>query len=132
MPAEVFGPDHPFLRGEELLGLPELERIVGAFVRCGVRKLRITGGEPLLRPGVVEFVAHLRRFGLLDDIAMTTNGLLLPRHAADLAAAGLQRVTVSLDALDPGIFHFSKTLHHSMRVKIELDLLFHCYSKRIL
>ena len=104
MPAEVFGPDYPFLRAEELLGLPELERIVGAFVGCGVRKLRITGGEPLLRPGVVDFVARLRRFGLLEDIAMTTNGLLLPRHAADLAAAGLHRVTVSLDALDPGIF----------------------------
>ena len=104
MPAEVFGPDHAFLRGEELLGLPELERIVGAFVGCGVRKLRITGGEPLLRPGVVDFVARLRRVGLLEDIAMTTNGLLLPRHAADLAAAGLHRVTVSLDALDPGIF----------------------------
>ena len=104
MPAEVFGPDHAFLRGEELLGLLELERIVGAFVGCGVRKLRITGGEPLLRPGVVDFVARLRRFGLLEDIAMTTNGLLLPRHAADLAAAGLHRVTVSLDALDPGIF----------------------------
>ena len=104
MPAEVFGPDHVFLRDEELLGLPELERIIGAFVRCGVRKLRITGGEPLLRPGVVGFVGNLRRFAHLEDIAMTTNGLLLPRYAAGLAAAGLQRVTVSLDALDPDVF----------------------------
>jgi len=61
-----------------------------------VRKLRITGGEPLLRPGVVEFVGNLRRFARLEDIAMTSNGLLLPRYAAGLAAAGLQRVTVSL------------------------------------
>jgi GTP 3',8-cyclase len=104
MPAEVFGPDHTFLRDEELLGLEELEHVIGAFVRCGVRKLRITGGEPLLRPGVVEFVGNLRRFARLEDIAMTTNGLLLPRHAAGLAAAGLQRVTVSLDALDPDVF----------------------------
>ena len=104
MPAEVFGPDHTFLHGEGLLALPELERIVGAFVRCGVRKLRITGGEPLLRPGIVEFVDRLRRFEGLEDVAMTTNGLLLARCAADLAAAGLQRVTVSLDALDPETF----------------------------
>lgn len=104
MPAEVFGPDHAFLRDEELLGLPELQRIIGAFVRSGVRKLRITGGEPLLRNGVVKFVGNLRRFARLEDIAMTTNGLLLPRFAAGLAAAGLQRVTVSLDALDPDVF----------------------------
>ena len=104
MPAEVFGPDHAFLHDEELLGLPELQRIIGAFVRCGVRKLRITGGEPLLRNGVVEFIGHLRKFDQLEDIAMTTNGLLLPRFAAGLAAAGLQRVTVSLDALDPDVF----------------------------
>ena len=104
MPAEVFGPGHAFLRDEELLGLPQLEHIIGAFVRCGVRKLRITGGEPLLRQGVVEFLGHLRRFEQLTDIAMTTNGLLLPRFARGLADAGLQRVTVSLDALDPDIF----------------------------
>lgn len=104
MPAEVFGPEHIFLRDEELLGLPDLQRIIGAFVRCGVRKLRITGGEPLLRSGVVGFLGHLRKFDQLEDIAMTTNGLLLPRFAAGLADAGLQRVTVSLDALDPDVF----------------------------
>jgi len=104
MPAEVFGPDHAFLRGEDLVALPELERIVRAFVRCGVRKLRITGGEPLLRPGIVEFVERLGRLDQLEDVAMTTNGLLLARHASDLAAAGLHRVTVSLDALNPETF----------------------------
>jgi len=69
-----------------------------------VSKLRITGGEPLLRSGVVEFLGHLRKFDQLEDVAMTTNGLLLPRYADGLAAAGLQRVTVSLDALDPDVF----------------------------
>ncbi|MFZ0616222.1 MAG: GTP 3',8-cyclase MoaA [Chthoniobacterales bacterium] len=104
MPAEVFGNDHAFLRKEELISLTELDRIIGAFVRCGVRKLRITGGEPLLRPGVVKFLERLRKFELLEDVAMTTNGLLLPSFAQRLAEAGLRRVTVSLDALDPAVF----------------------------
>lgn len=104
MPAEVFGPDHAFLKKRQLIGLEELERLIGAFVRCGVRKLRITGGEPLLRQGVVEFLGCLRRFPQLEDLAMTTNGLILPTFAQGLADAGLHRVTVSLDALDPGIF----------------------------
>jgi cyclic pyranopterin phosphate synthase len=104
MPAEVFGPDHVFLKKEQLIALEELERLIGAFVRCGVRKLRITGGEPLLRRGVVDFVNRLKRFPALEDLAMTTNGLLLPTFAQDLSKAGLHRVTVSLDALEPGIF----------------------------
>lgn len=104
MPAEVFGPDHVFLKKDQLIGLEELERLIGAFVRCGVRKIRITGGEPLLRRGVVEFLGCLKRFPGLEDLAMTTNGLLLPTFAQGLAEAGLHRVTVSLDALDPEIF----------------------------
>ena len=104
MPAEVFDHGHAFLRKDQLMRLSELDRIIGAFVRCGVRKLRITGGEPLLRHGAVKFLRGLRRFPELEDLAMTTNGLLLPEFAAELAAAGLHRVTVSLDALDPDIF----------------------------
>lgn len=104
MPAEVFNQDHVFLRKDELIRLSELDRIIGAFVQCGVRKLRITGGEPLLRRGVIKFIEGLRQFPSLQDIAMTTNGLLLPALAAQLAEAGLRRVTVSLDALDPQIF----------------------------
>jgi cyclic pyranopterin phosphate synthase len=104
MPAEVFDHGHVFLHRNQLLRLTELDRIIGAFVRCGAGKLRITGGEPLLRRGAVEFLHGLRRFPGLQDIAMTTNGLLLPEFADALAGAGLHRVTVSLDALDPGIF----------------------------
>jgi len=104
MPAEVFDAGHEFLRKDQLLRLTELDRIIQAFVRCGVSKLRITGGEPLLRSGVVKFLRGLRRFPSLRDIAMTTNGLLLPELASALADAGLHRVTVSLDALDPAVF----------------------------
>ena len=104
MPAEVFDHGHTFLRKDQLMRLSELDRIIGAFVRCGVRKLRITGGEPLLRAGLVKFLHGLRRFPELKDLAMTTNGILLPELAGELAVAGLHRVTVSLDALDPDIF----------------------------
>ena len=104
MPAEVFDGGHAFLRKDQLLRRGELDRLIGAFVRCGVRKLRITGGEPLLRRGAVKFLRGLRRFAGLEDLAMTTNGLLLAEFADELAAAGLHRVTVSLDALDPDIF----------------------------
>jgi len=117
MPAEVFDGGHAFLRKDQLLRLGELDRIIGAFVRCGVRKLRITGGEPLLRRGAVKFLRGLRRFPELEDLAMTTNGLLLPEFAGELAAAGLHRVTVSLDALDPHIFGaMNGRGHHPDRV----------------
>lgn len=117
MPAEVFDQSHVFLRKDQLMRLTELDRIIGAFVRCGVGKLRITGGEPLLRRGAVKFVRGLRRFNGLQDIAMTTNGLLLPALAAGLAEAGLHRVTVSLDALDPEIFGaMNGRGHHPARV----------------
>ncbi|SMB95123.1 GTP 3',8-cyclase MoaA [Deinococcus hopiensis] len=104
MPAEVFGPDHAFLPRGELLSFEELERLARLFVDLGVRKLRLTGGEPLLRRDLPDLVARLARLPGAEDIAMTTNGLLLPRLAADLKAAGLKRVTVSLDSLDPQVF----------------------------
>jgi cyclic pyranopterin phosphate synthase len=104
MPAEVFGPDYAFLPRAELLSFEEIERLSRAFVALGVRKLRITGGEPLLRRDLPELIARLTRLGGVDDVALTTNGLLLPRLAADLKAAGLGRVTVSLDSLDPEVF----------------------------
>ncbi|WP_425145405.1 GTP 3',8-cyclase MoaA [Deinococcus sp.] len=104
MPAEVFGPDFAFLPKSELLSFEELERLARLFVRGGVQKLRLTGGEPLLRRGLPDLVARLSSIGGVQDIAMTTNGLLLPRLAADLKAAGLKRVTVSLDSLDPQVF----------------------------
>lgn len=117
MPAEVFDKDHVFLRKEQLLRLTELDRIIGAFVRCGVRKLRLTGGEPLLRRGAVKFLRGLGRFVELEDVAMTTNGLLLAEFAEELAEAGLHRVTVSLDALDPAVFGaMNGRGHHPSRV----------------
>jgi hypothetical protein len=117
MPAEVFDKDHVFLRKEQLLRLTELDRIIGAFVRCGVRKLRLTGGEPLLRRGAVKFLRGLGRFAELEDVARTTNGLLLAEFAEELAEAGLHRVTVSLDALDPEVFGaMNGRGHHPSRV----------------
>ena len=104
MPAEVFGPDFAFLPRGELLSFEELERLAGLFVGLGVSKLRVTGGEPLLRRGLPELIGRLSALGGVQDIAMTTNGLLLPKLAVPLRAAGLRRVTVSLDSLDPQVF----------------------------
>ncbi len=104
MPRELFGPDHAFLPREELLTFEELERLVRIFADLGVRKVRLTGGEPLLRRDLPQLVAELAAVAGIDDLALTTNGTLLPTHAAPLAAAGLRRVTVSLDALDDATF----------------------------
>ena len=86
------------------LSFDEIEALVRGFVRLGVRKLRLTGGEPLLRKGLPDLVARLARVDGLDDIALTTNGSLLAGQAAALREAGLHRITVSLDALDPALF----------------------------
>jgi GTP 3',8-cyclase len=104
MPRELFGADHAFLEREELLSFEELARVLRAFVSLGVNKLRLTGGEPLLRRDITDLVAMLSPLDGLDDIALTTNGILLPRLAEDLANAGLKRVTISLDALDDATF----------------------------
>lgn len=103
MPRDVFGPDHAFLHRSDLLNVEEIGRLARAFVRQGVRKLRLTGGEPLLRPDLVAIVEQLRALGPDLDIALTTNGSLLPKLATPLAEAGLNRVTVSLDSLDDNI-----------------------------
>ena len=103
MPKEVFGPDYIFLKKNEWLRFTELDQLIGAFVQLGVRKLRLTGGEPLLRQGLTKFIHGLQRFPGLEDIALTTNGLRLAERVDELKDAGLRRVTVSLDALDPEI-----------------------------
>jgi cyclic pyranopterin phosphate synthase len=100
MPREVFGPGFRFLAREQLLSFEEIARLAAIFARLGVRKIRLTGGEPLLRDGIEQLVGLLARTAGLDELAMTTNGLLLARKARALAAAGLDRVTVSLDALE--------------------------------
>ncbi len=92
-----------FLPLEKLLTDHEVVNVVRAFAGLGVHKLRITGGEPLIRPGLPALIEQLAELPGLDDIALTTNGVLLPRLAADLASAGLGRITVSLDTLDPEI-----------------------------
>ncbi|WP_308424655.1 GTP 3',8-cyclase MoaA [Deinococcus malanensis] len=104
MPASVFGPDYAFVPRSDLLTFEEIERLARLFVSLGVRKLRLTGGEPTLRRDLSDLVARLARLEGVQDLAMTTNGLLLPRLAPDLKAAGLRRVTVSLDSLDPQVF----------------------------
>jgi cyclic pyranopterin phosphate synthase len=99
MPREVYGQEFPFLPREELLTFEEIERVVRAAVALGVTKVRITGGEPLLRTGVTDLVRRLAGVGGVADLAMTTNGALLRRKAVALREAGLNRVTVSLDSL---------------------------------
>jgi GTP 3',8-cyclase len=103
MPKEVFGRDYEFLRREQLLTFEEIERLVGIFVAHGVEKVRLTGGEPLLRRELERLVAMLAAVPGLD-LTLTTNGSLLPQKAQVLADAGLRRVTVSLDSLDGVVF----------------------------
>jgi cyclic pyranopterin phosphate synthase len=103
MPRSVFGPGFEFLPPAEILSFEEIARVSRAFVRLGVRKLRLTGGEPLLRRDLPRLIEQLPR-GPGVDVALTTNGSLLERHAKALAAAGLARVTVSLDSLDDAVF----------------------------
>lgn len=104
MPVERFGGPSAFVAKGDWLRPDEIERVARAFVSVGVRKLRLTGGEPLLRAELPEIVARLARIEGVEDLALTTNGVLLPRCAEALKSAGLQRLTVSLDALDPALF----------------------------
>ena len=108
MPKEVFGKDYAFLPRDQVLSFEEIERTARAFVSLGVEKLRITGGEPLVRrdlPHLIEMLAAIRRpDGGEIDLTLTTNGSALRALARPLAAAGLQRVTVSLDSLDDAVF----------------------------
>ena len=103
MPKDVFGPDYPYLPRSEILSFEEIERIARSFARLGVSKLRLTGGEPLLRKDIEKLVGMLARIGDLD-LTLTTNGALLARKARALRDVGLKRVTVSLDALDDATF----------------------------
>jgi cyclic pyranopterin phosphate synthase len=103
MPREVYGSSYRFLPRAELLTFEEIERLARVFASHGVEKIRLTGGEPLLRREIEVLVAMLARIPDLD-LTMTTNGSLLPRKATGLAEAGLKRITVSLDALDDDVF----------------------------
>jgi cyclic pyranopterin phosphate synthase len=104
MPKELFGKDHEFLPRDQLLSFDEITRMVGLFVERGVEKVRITGGEPLLRKDLEKLIGMLKSVEGVEDLTLTTNASLLVRKARSLAAAGLDRVTVSLDALDDPTF----------------------------
>ncbi|WP_414046824.1 GTP 3',8-cyclase MoaA [Macrococcus equi] len=100
MPKEVFGDDYVFLPKDQLLTFEELIRLAKVYAKLGVKKIRITGGEPLLRRDLPVLIAELNKIDGIEDIGLTTNGLLLKKHGQALFDAGLRRINVSLDALD--------------------------------
>jgi cyclic pyranopterin phosphate synthase len=104
MPKEQFHENYQFLKSRERLSFDELTRLTKLFAGLGVRKVRLTGGEPLLRANLADLVGDLTGIPGIEDIALTTNGVLLANHAVDLHANGLKRITVSLDTLDKEIF----------------------------
>jgi cyclic pyranopterin phosphate synthase len=104
MPREAFGPNHAFLARDEILTYEEFARLVSVFAQLGVSKVRLTGGEPLLRKDLEKLVSMVAATPGIDDVALTTNGSLLTARATSLRAAGLHRVTVSLDSIAPAMF----------------------------
>ena len=104
MPREHFGNDYQFLAKEKILTYEEITTIVSSLLPLGIEKIRLTGGEPLMRRNVIELVRQIRALDSQIDIAITTNGILLEKYALQLKEAGLSRVTVSLDALDNEVF----------------------------
>jgi GTP 3',8-cyclase len=104
MPKEQFHENYQFLKSRERLSFDEIVRLTKLFAGLGVRKVRLTGGEPLLRANLADLVGDLTGVPGIEDIALTTNGVLLANHAVDLHANGLRRITVSLDTLDKEIF----------------------------
>ncbi|ARK22118.1 GTP 3',8-cyclase MoaA [Sporosarcina sp. P26b] len=104
MPKEIFGDDFLFLAKNELLSFEELERLARIFAKLGVKKLRLTGGEPLMRRNLPELIQKLHDIEGIEDIGLTTNAVLLGQYAQPLYDAGLRRLNISLDALDPELF----------------------------
>ncbi len=104
MPAELYGERYHFLPKTELLTFEEISRVARVFVDLGVSKVRVTGGEPLVRQEIHKLIAQLSVIPGVDDLTLTTNGFLLAQFAAPLRAAGLERITVSMDSLDPDVF----------------------------
>ena len=104
MPAEIFGEKYEFLPRPHILTFEEIQRLAKIFAFAGVSKLRITGGEPLVRANLPELISGLSSIEGIDDIAMTTNGYLLAKYAQELKDAGLNRLTISLDSIDEDVF----------------------------
>ena len=104
MPKEIFGDDFVFLPKDELLTFDEMVRIAQVYTQLGVKKIRITGGEPLLRRDLDKLIYQLNQLEGVEDIGLTTNGLLLKKHGQKLYDAGLRRINVSLDAIEDKVF----------------------------
>jgi cyclic pyranopterin phosphate synthase len=104
MPAEIFGEKYEFLPRQDILTFEEIERIARVTAELGVNKIRVTGGEPLLRREIETLIQNLSKIPGIDDLTLTTNGVLLKEKALGLHESGLSRVTVSLDSLDPDVF----------------------------
>jgi len=117
MPKEVYGRDHRFLERRELLTFEEIARVAHTFVAAGIQKIRITGGEPLVRRDLERLIAQLAELDV--DLTLTTNGSLLPQKAQLLADAGLRRITVSLDSLDDAIFRALNDVDFSVERVLE-------------
>ena len=113
MPREHFGSEHEFLDKEEILSYEEITKITSAMIPLGLSKIRITGGEPLIRKDIAHLIGMLRTLDGEIDLALTTNGVLLKQHAKALVEAGLNRVTVSLDALEVGMFQAMGDTRHT-------------------
>ena len=114
MPAEIFGERYKFLPKQEILSFEEISRLTRIFVSLGVNKIRLTGGEPLLRGGLEHLIGLLMNIDGIDDLTLTTNGYLLSKQAEPLKQAGLQRITVSLDSLDQQVFGSMNGLGYSV------------------
>ena len=120
MPKSLFGPDHAFLRRTQILSFEEIQRAVRIFAQLGVSKIRITGGEPLIRKDLHKLIEKIHSTPGIDDISLTTNGALLSEQKAEsLVAAGLDRVTLSLDALDDDCFKKINDVQFSVEKVLE-------------
>lgn len=133
MPREIFGSDFAFMPKDQLLSFEEIERLSKSFIKHGVKKIRLTGGEPLLRRNLPVLIEKLVAIEGLEDIGLTTNGVLLGKMAPSLKAAGLKRVNVSLDALDSELFksindsgvgsdHILKSIHQARDAGLEVKV----------
>jgi GTP 3',8-cyclase len=133
MPKEIFGRDFAFMPKEQLLSFEEIERLARIFISQGVKKIRLTGGEPLLRKDLHLLINRLVHIDGLEDIGLTTNGVLLEKQAQKLKDAGLKRVNVSLDALKDEIFksindsgvsakHILKAIHKAKEIGLEVKV----------
>ncbi len=133
MPKEIFGTDCAFMHKDELLSFEEIMRLVSLFASQGVSKIRLTGGEPLLRNDLPVLVAAIKQIPEIKDLGLTTNGTLLGKQAQSLYDAGLRRLNISLDALDPKLFgqmngrgiptdHILKQIHYAQQIGFKIKI----------